>query len=43
MNLAARVKHAIREQVGVTVRVQLRPMGEIPRSEGKAVRVIDRR
>ncbi|MDA0169780.1 phenylacetate--CoA ligase [Solirubrobacter taibaiensis] len=42
-NLAARVKHAIREQVGVTVRVQLRPMGEIPRSEGKAVRVIDRR
>ena len=42
-NLAARVKHAIREQIGVTVRVQLRPMGEIPRSEGKAVRVIDRR
>jgi phenylacetate-CoA ligase len=42
-NLASRVKRAIREQVGVTVRVLVRPMGEIPRSEGKAVRVIDRR
>jgi phenylacetate-CoA ligase len=42
-NLASRVKHAIHEQVGVTVRVLVRPMGEIPRSEGKAVRVIDRR
>ncbi|MDA0136451.1 phenylacetate--CoA ligase family protein [Solirubrobacter deserti] len=42
-DLARRVKHAIREQTGVNVRVQVRPMGEIPRSEGKAVRVIDRR
>ncbi|MDA0181327.1 phenylacetate--CoA ligase [Solirubrobacter phytolaccae] len=42
-NLASRVKEAIREQVGVTAKVLVRPMGEIPRSEGKAVRVIDRR
>ncbi|RKQ93341.1 phenylacetate-CoA ligase [Solirubrobacter pauli] len=42
-NLASRVKEAIREQVGVTVRVLVRPLGEIPRSEGKAVRVVDKR
>lgn len=42
-NLASRVKEAIREQVGVTVKVLVRPMGEIPRSEGKAIRVIDKR
>lgn len=42
-NLASRVKEAIREQVGVTVRVQVRPLGEIPRSEGKAIRVVDKR
>src|SRR3954470_21227418 len=42
-DLAERVRSAIRAQVGVTVRVDLRPAGEIPRSEGKAVRVIDKR
>lgn len=42
-DLARRIKHAIREQVGVSVRVLIRPLGEIPRSEGKAERVIDRR
>lgn len=42
-NLASRVKEAIREQVGVTVRVLVRPLGEIPRSEGKAIRVVDKR
>jgi phenylacetate-CoA ligase len=43
VNLASRVREAIREQVGVTVKVLVRPIGEIPRSEGKAVRVVDRR
>lgn len=42
-NLATRVRHAIYEQVGVTVKVLVRPMGEIPRSEGKAIRVVDKR
>lgn len=42
-NLASRVREAIREQVGVTVKVLVRPTGEIPRSEGKAIRVVDRR
>src|SRR3954454_1842977 len=38
--LAERVRIAIREQIGVGVRVEI---GEVPRSEGKAVRVIDNR
>src|ERR1700754_989409 len=42
-DLAERVRGAIREQIGVSVAVELLPPGEIPRSEGKAVRVIDRR
>jgi phenylacetate-CoA ligase len=42
-DLADRVRHAIREQIGVTVSVDVRAPGEIPRSEGKAVRVIDKR
>src|SRR3954452_17246102 len=41
--LAASVQAAIRAQIGVTVSVQVKAPGEIPRSEGKAVRVIDRR
>src|SRR3954453_18253183 len=41
--LADRVRHAIREQIGVSVTVDVRAPGELPRSEGKAVRVIDRR
>src|SRR6478736_4065556 len=39
-DLAERVHRAIREQIGVGVRVEI---GEVPRSEGKAVRVIDKR
>jgi phenylacetate-CoA ligase len=42
-DLAGRVRHAIREQIGVSVTVEVRAAGEIPRSEGKAVRVIDKR
>jgi phenylacetate-CoA ligase len=41
--LAAQVQEAIRERIGVTVTVHVKAPGEIPRSEGKAVRVIDRR
>jgi phenylacetate-CoA ligase len=41
--LAATVQKAIRAQIGVSVTVHVKAPGEIPRSEGKAVRVIDRR
>jgi phenylacetate-CoA ligase len=41
--LAATIEQAIRKQIGVTVTVHVKAPGEIPRSEGKAVRVIDRR
>ena len=40
--LAARVHEAIRQRIGISVTVELRAPGEVPRSEGKAVRVIDR-
>src|SRR3954468_13854663 len=42
-DLAERVRAAIRDAIGVSVAVEVRAAGEIPRSEGKAVRVIDRR
>ena len=42
-DLAERVRRAIHHQIGVSVRVDVRAPGEIPRSEGKAVRVIDKR
>jgi phenylacetate-CoA ligase len=41
--VAARVRHAIHERTGVQVAVALHPPGELPRSEGKAVRVVDKR
>jgi phenylacetate-CoA ligase len=41
--LGATIQKAIRAQIGVTVTVHVKAPGEIPRSEGKAVRVIDRR
>jgi phenylacetate-CoA ligase len=41
--LAARVHEAIRQRIGISVTVVLRAPGEVPRSEGKAVRVIDHR
>jgi phenylacetate-CoA ligase len=43
VRLAARVEQALRETMGLTMTVQVVPAGEIPRSEGKAVRVVDRR
>jgi phenylacetate-CoA ligase len=41
--LAARVELALRDQIGVGIGVELLEPGEMPRSEGKAVRVVDRR
>ena len=41
--LAARVHEAIRQRIGIGVQVVVRAPGEVPRSEGKAVRVIDNR
>jgi phenylacetate-CoA ligase len=42
-DLRARVAHALRERTGITIAVELLAPGEVPRSEGKAVRVVDRR
>jgi phenylacetate-CoA ligase len=42
-DLGERVRRAIREAIGVSVGVEVREPGTIPRSEGKAVRVIDNR
>jgi phenylacetate-CoA ligase len=42
-DLRARVAGALRERTGITIAVELLAPGEVPRSEGKAVRVVDRR
>jgi phenylacetate-CoA ligase len=42
-DLRARVAHALRERTGITIGVELLAPGDVPRSEGKAVRVVDRR
>jgi phenylacetate-CoA ligase len=41
--LRARLGHVLHEQTGITVAVRVLDSGQVPRSEGKAVRVIDRR
>jgi phenylacetate-CoA ligase len=41
--LSDRVRHALHEGTGLSVEVELLPAVGVPRSEGKAVRVIDRR
>jgi phenylacetate-CoA ligase len=41
--LRARIGHALREGTGITMAVELLAPGAVPRSEGKAVRVVDRR
>ena len=41
--VAAKVMRDIKDFIGVSCRVQIKNVGEIPRSEGKAVRVIDHR
>ncbi len=41
--LSERVRHALRERIGVAIAVELVAPGDVPRSEGKAVRVLDER
>jgi phenylacetate-CoA ligase len=41
--LSERVRVALRERIGVGMAVELLDPGAVPRSEGKAVRVVDRR
>src|SRR5471032_2104322 len=40
---AEEVTHHIKSLIGVTCKVVVKPEGEVPRSQGKAVRVVDRR
>jgi phenylacetate-CoA ligase len=42
-DLSGRIRLALREATGLSMRIDLRDRGSIPRSEGKAVRVVDRR
>ena len=41
--LRARLERVLRDQTGLRITVALVPPGSVPRSEGKAVRVVDRR
>jgi phenylacetate-CoA ligase len=41
--LGAAVEALLKEQLGIRVNVEVLPAGGVPRSEGKAVRVVDRR
>ena len=41
--LAARLEHLLREHTGIRIAVAVVEPGAVPRSEGKAVRVVDRR
>jgi phenylacetate-CoA ligase len=42
-DLRLRAAKALREATGLTIRVEVLPVGSVPRSQGKAVRVVDRR
>jgi phenylacetate-CoA ligase len=42
-DLRTRIAHALRERTGISITVELLEPGAVPRSEGKAVRVVDRR
>jgi phenylacetate-CoA ligase len=42
-DLRARIARALRERTGITIAVELLAPGTVARSEGKAVRVVDRR
>jgi phenylacetate-CoA ligase len=41
--LESRIEALLKEQTGIRIAVELLEPGEIPRSEGKAVRVLDQR
>ena len=38
-----RVKHTFKQKIGITISVESMPIGELPRSEKKSVRIIDNR
>ena len=42
-DLAARIGNQLQEHMGIRFEIVVREPGTIPRSEGKAVRVVDRR
>ena len=42
-SLRTQVKRVLREHLGIRVRAEVLALGAVPRSEGKAVRVVDRR
>lgn len=42
-SLQSRLLHALHEQTGLSIAVELVEIGAVPRSEGKAIRVVDRR
>jgi phenylacetate-CoA ligase len=42
-SLAAGVERLLREHIGIRIRAEVLAPGAVPRSEGKAVRVVDRR
>jgi len=41
--VAARVSRDIKDFIGVSCTINIKNVGEVPRSQGKAVRVIDHR
>jgi phenylacetate-CoA ligase len=41
--LASAISNVLREHTGIRIRVEVLAIGAVPRSEGKAVRVVDRR
>jgi phenylacetate-CoA ligase len=43
VELQARLKHELHQRTGIRLHVEVRDIGSLPRSEGKAVRVVDRR
>ena len=43
VDAAARVRHHVKSMIGVTAAVRVLKPGEVPRSQGKAVRVKDSR
>jgi len=42
-SLGATVEMLLKEHLGIRINVEVLPVGGVPRSEGKAVRVVDRR
>ena len=42
-DLAANLKNRVKDNIGVSIEVNVGRKGTVPRSEGKAVRVIDER